>query len=279
MKKIAFLTCSNLDGFVADDQLLAQELESQGQYKVSNIPWDAPTDWQEFDVVIIRTTWDYYKRLNEFLETLRHISSLTRLINSVDVVQWNCHKGYLLELENKGVTIVPTVFLKYPCTISIPADWKAEKFIIKPCISASAYKTLVLTREDIREMNFKNELYPGDWMLQPFLDEIKQGEISLHYFNRHFSHAIIKIPKSGDFRVQEEHGGDIQSFKPDSVLLKLGEKIISNITHDIFYARVDLVPFKGTYALMELELIEPALYFRTDPQSEKNFHNEFNKIF
>lgn len=279
MKKICFLSCQDLTGYVLDDKLAIEELEKNGQYQVSSVAWDSDADWKSFDLVIIRTTWDYHKRLHEFVEKLKLIASKTKLLNSPEVVNWNFHKGYLKELEAKGVAITPTHLFTYPGKIEIPNEWQQEKFIIKPAISAGAYKTMIVTRKELESKSLEAEMYPADWMLQPFLTEIKDGEISLHYFHKNFSHGIIKVPKAGDFRVQEEHGGDIRPYHPDESLIKQGKDLLDKIPHDLLYARVDLVPYQGQYVLMELELIEPSLYFRTSSQSVKNFKLALDKIF
>lgn len=279
MKKICFLSCKDLDGYVVDDKLAIDELDKNQEYKVTIVPWDEDYNWKEFDLVIIRTTWDYVQRINDFLPKLRLIDSQAPLMNSFEVVEWNHHKFYLKELEARGVKIVPTQNFTYPGTITAPADWKNDHFIIKPAVSATAYKTMIVKREDLNSPVVLKELYPGDWLLQPFLTEIDQGEISLCYFNKSFSHATIKIPRPGDFRVQEEHGGDIQSYIADKGLIMIGQKIVEAIPFDLLYARVDLVKSGNDYLLMELELIEPSLYFRTNSQSVIKFKAALDKIF
>ena len=266
-------------GYVVDDKLAIEVLEKNNEYQVTSVAWDQDYDWTQFDLVIIRTTWDYVQRINEFLPKLKLIASQTKLLNSYEVVDWNHHKFYLKELEAKGVKIVPTQNFTYPCTITPPAEWKNERFIIKPAVSATAYKTMIVKRADLNSPEVTKELYAGDWLLQPFLDEIDKGEISLCYFKNSFSHATIKIPKSGDFRVQEEHGGDIQGYTPDQNLISIGQKIVDAIPFDLLYARVDLVKSGNDYLLMELELIEPSLYFRTNSQSVIYFKAALDKIF
>lgn len=274
---IALLSCRSLTGYISDEQLLVDELCQHG-HQVELIPWDENTDWQKFDLAIIRTTWDYIQRADEFMAKLKLIATQTKLYNSAEVAQWNIHKEYLGEMEKKGTRIVPTVFFKWPGSFTIPADWKDNKFILKPCVSASAWKTMVVSREDITTGKVHADLHDGAWMLQPFLEEIKQGEISLHYFAGKFSHAIVKVPKAGDFRVQEEHGGDIISYTPSPELEKLGAQTVASIPHELLYARVDLVPVAGDYLLMELELIEPALYFRTHKDAPRNFRLALESI-
>lgn len=279
MKNIAFLSCQSLAGHVADDQLLVDELEQNGDFKISTIPWDQREDWSRYDLVVIRTTWDYHHRPEEFVKVLKEIEKQTRLVNSSKVVEWNYNKKYLKELHERGVYIVPTVFFRYPQDPLLPSDWEYPRLVVKPAISANSFKTMILSREDFLEGRYKKELFEGDWMLQPFLEEIHQGEYSLHYFNRKFSHAILKVPKAGDFRVQEEHGGIITKYEPNEELLEACSNILAHVPDELLYARVDLVPFQGKLALMELEMIEPALYFRKDPEAAKNFHREFKKLF
>lgn len=279
MKNICFLSCQSLEGHVTDDTLAVAELEKHGTYKVTTIPWDDEADWAAFDLVITRTTWDYHKRPAEFVAKLKYISTQTTLMNSVGVVEWNFHKGYLKELESKGVKIVPTQMFKYPGKIEIPASWNYQRLIVKPAISANAYKTIIVERGDLNSEAVLSQLHDGDWMLQPFMEEIKQGEVSLHFFNKEFSHGILKVPKGGDFRVQEEHGGHISSFAPDAKLLKESTDLVKKVPFDLLFARVDVVFWQGNYVLMEIELIEPALYFRTSTESVVNFKAALDKFF
>jgi glutathione synthase/RimK-type ligase-like ATP-grasp enzyme len=279
MKRICFLSCQSLKGLVNDDGLVITELKKNGEYQVTEIPWDNEADWASFDLAVVRTTWDYVPRFQEFLKKLEFIASQTKLLNSLEVIQWNYHKGYLKELESRGVNIVPTVMFAFPGEIKIPSQWKEERFIVKPAISATAFKTMIVSREDLTKESFLAELFPGDWMLQPFLEEIKQGEVSLHFFGKKFSHGIIKLPRPGDFRVQEEHGGSIQEFTPDQGLLDFSDHLLAQVPFDLLLARVDVVKWKNEYVLMELELIEPALSFRTSSQSVRSFKAALDKIF
>jgi glutathione synthase/RimK-type ligase-like ATP-grasp enzyme len=200
-------------------------------------------------------------------------------MNPAPIVEWNFHKGYLKDLEKKGVAIVPTVFFKETDSISLPGNWNYQRFIIKPAISANAYKTVIISQDELLSGAYKNHLAPGDWLLQPFMEEIKQGEVSLHFFNKTFSHGITKTPKAGDFRVQEEHGGLIQNYTPSAELLATAQNVLTQIPSKLLYARVDLVFWQGHWVLMEVELIEPALYFRMDPQSVVNYKRAIDEHF
>jgi glutathione synthase/RimK-type ligase-like ATP-grasp enzyme len=277
MMNIVFLSCESLDGHVVDDHILVQELERKG-YSISTLPWNIDTDWSKFDCAIIRTTWDYVNRPQEFLQKLEKISQETRLLNSLSTIKWNIHKSYLSEFEAKGITIVPTLFFKNTDPFMIPTSWECDKIVIKPAISAGSFNTMVFTKEELKSEDFRSKLMAGDWMCQPYLPQISEGEISLIYFNKKFSHGLIKTPKSNEFRVQEEFGGEVRAINPDPELLKAGEKIINAVSDELLYARVDFIPHKNQYALMELELIEPSLYFRTHPSSALNFIMAFENV-
>lgn len=263
--KIFFLSCDELTGFIVDEDLLVKELEADG-HTVSTYSWRADTDWSSYDCGIIRTTWDYMKYPEEFYQKLELISEKTKLMNELSTVKWNIHKSYLKSFAENGIRIVPTVFYRHDEKLIIPDSWP-QTVVVKPVVSAGAYNTFVLNKEEA----VSKVLPAGDWMCQPFLPQIKKGEYSLIYFNKKFSHALIKVPKDGDFRVQEEFGGDIIPITPDQKMLELSNSIMRVVKEDLLYARVDLVPYEDSYALMELELIEPALYFRTNKEASKNF--------
>lgn len=268
--RLVFLSCDSLDGFVVDEDIVVKELESQG-HTVTTLSWRSEADWSSFDCAIIRTTWDYMEYPEEFFQKLATISKKTKLLNGLSTVKWNIHKSYLRMFQDKGIPIVPTVFFSDTETFALPKNWSFEKFVIKPSVSAGSFKTLVYEKKDIDSGKFREALHPGDWMCQPFLPQIKDGETSLIYFDKVFSHALLKVPKAGEFRVQEEFGGDIIPLEPSPELIEFGQRVIALVPEDLLYARVDLIPHNGQYALMEIELIEPALYFRTNKNASANF--------
>lgn len=262
--KIACLSCNDLSNYTTDEHLLVSELKHRG-HTVETISWMADYDWETLDCVLIRTTWDYIHHSKKFMEKLELIASKTKLLNSLDVVKWNFNKRYLFELEKKGVLIVPSLLLEHSSMVNIPLDW--NEIIAKPLVSNGAYLTQKISRNHV--------FTGGEWLIQPFLNEIYTGELSLFYFNGNYSHAVKKIPRRGSFYVQEEHGGDIRPFTPTTELIDLGKSILSKIDHSIFYARVDLVPYQGSYALMEIELIEPAIYFSKSENAARNYVDAF----
>lgn len=281
LRKLCFLSTDNLDGYVFDDDLAIKPLQKLG-WQVETISWrDETVDWSDFAAVIIRTTWDYQKSPAEFLKVLRKIeASQARLENSLPTVEWNLSKLYLRELENQGLKIVPTIWGEKSITKAKYDEWQhyfqTDEIIIKPIISATAEYTYRL-KEFSPELTKIFENRP--FMVQKFMPNIvAEGEFSLFYFGENYSHAILKNPKTKDFRVQEEHGGIITAVTPSAKLLQTAEKVLSLINPRPLYARVDFVrDDEDDFCVMELELIEPALYLRMDKNAPMLFAETIDK--
>ncbi len=234
--------------FFCSDALTYSPLASLG-WEVDNVPWRTKgAKWDRYDVVVIRSTWDYSRHPNEFLETLEAIEgSGTQLANPVSIVRWNIDKRYLLELAGLGVTTVPTLWFDSLTHAALPNAFDqlaTQEIVIKPTIGAGADDTFRLTSTAKAEYlatamaPFQNKAA----MIQPFLDTIlDEGEYSLFYFAGKFSHAVRKQPKAGDFRVQEEHGGIIRRVDPDDELLQTADSALGALRMKLLYARVDLV--------------------------------------
>ena len=273
-RRCCFLSMDDMGHYVADDDLAIAPLDDRG-WEVSTISWrDTDVDWNEFAIVVIRTPWDYQRSPNEFLTVLERIdSSNARLENPLDVVKWNLDKRYLFDLESRGLQIVPTIWdgvYDQRVFYRWMADLGCDELIIKPTVSATAEHTYRLTEFDA---SLVDVFADRSFMVQPFLESIvTEGEYSLFYFNGEYSHTILKSPKAEDFRVQEEHGGLITAFKPDQTLRDAGGRAFEMIKPSPLYARVDLVRNdESEFVLIELELIEPALYLRMDPEAPARF--------
>ncbi len=284
LRHCAFLTLENRDGFYIYDHLLFEPLGKLG-WSVEEIPWNRPhTDWGRYDAVVIRSAWDYQTAPEMFLATLEQIDSATKLYNPLGICRWNLNKRYLRDLEAKGVPIVPTHWLNGLDQRSIEAVMEtcsALRLVAKPLIGANADDTFVLESEDAISWQPAISVFADrEVMLQPFVDAIQvEGEYSLFYFGGQFSHAILKRPADGDFRVQEEHGGIIRSVTPAADLIQVGKQAVAAIGVTLLYARVDLVRLEsGQPALIELELIEPSLYFQEFPDSTELFAAQFDQM-
>ena len=157
--------------------------------------------------------------------------------------------------------------------------FNTQQIVIKPTISANSDNTFWLKRETFAQEKplLEKSLKGRQLMVQPFIPAIiEKGEYSIFYFAGQYSHCILKTPKQGDFRVQEEHGGLLSSIDPSAELLSAAQKALNTIPEDVLYARIDLVEFEGQYQLMEIELIEPSLYFNLDDQAASKFSKAFD---
>lgn len=285
MKRCAFLSMDSLQGYFVYDELCYQPMAEAG-WHTEAVSWrDKTVDWSTFDVVVIRSPWDYQKDPKAFMACLeRIVASGAILENPLPLVRWNLDKSYLKEMQVAGIPIVPTLWQSH-----FEAEVLHEAFdrlgcdelVIKPLLSANADDTFRLTRAGFRyDLETLGELFDRRaHMIQPFVDAIiNEGEYSLFYFGGKFSHAILKRPKAEDFRVQEEHGGQLQAIHPEPALQALAGRTLDAIPDKTLYARLDYVRMQGTpdgFALMELELIEPSLYFNMDADSPQRFVDAF----
>jgi glutathione synthase/RimK-type ligase-like ATP-grasp enzyme len=282
MRPIAFLTMSDTSGFMIYDQLLYAPLSARG-FAVEAVAWDKTgVDWSRFEAVVIRSPWDYQQRPEAFMQALRQISAQTRLENPYELVAWNIHKGYLGDLEKRGVPIVPTLFMdrfEIRTVRDYMRDSASRKHVVKPAVSANADDTYVIWEGNLNAEFLQTRFGPRNVLLQPFLPAIQsEGEFSAFFFGSDLSHIILKTPRTGDFRVQEEHGGQLRLVrKPESALVEAATNCWKAIMPHPLYGRVDLVRSDKGFLLMEVELIEPSLYFNMDPDSPERFASVFDR--
>lgn len=285
MRRCAFLTMTDPTGYVIDDDLAIDPLAALG-WEVSLVPWDQPdVDWDAFEVVVIRSPWDYQHRPEAFLSVLAEIdASRAVLENPLEVVRWNLDKTYLRDLEARGVAVVPTHWgsdMQAGGFQALFQHTNADELVVKPTVGAGAVGAFRADRTAAASVGPRAEAYYAarPFMAQPFVPSVlDEGEYSLFYFDGVLSHAILKTPKAMDFRVQEEHGGIIRRVAPEPALVQAGERVLRALGRTLLYARVDLVRANGGdgYWLMEVELVEPALYFRFAPESTALFAQALN---
>lgn len=283
-KKTALLSTDNLQNFFTYDKLLIEPMKKIG-WIAEEISWrNENVNWNDYDAVIVRSTWDYQNDSEKFIGVLEKINNVSHLENDLDLMKWNMNKNYLFDLEQKGIKIVDTIWEKNFNTNLAHEYFEkldTDEIIIKPNISANADNTFRLTREKLnKNLEQLEKIFAvREFMVQPFLKNIiDEGEYSLFFFNGRFSHSVLKKPKENDFRVQEEHGGNIQPFKVASELILIAENIIKKLSTIPLYGRVDLVRNnQNQFALIELELIEPSLYLNKDDQSSLRFVKAFEE--
>ena len=265
--KIALLTCEKLPELTAADQLLIPEL-AKHNIEAKPVIWsDQTINWSDFDYLIFRNTWDYFEKEIEFNLWLDQIEKLgIKTLNTIGIIKQNKHKFYLREMEKQGISILPTVFIDKTNSLNlaelIPSHWK--KAVIKPAFSAGSYLTEVFEVADIQKINadYKNLAQEKELLLQEFMPEIQTlGETSFIFFNKKFSHCVNKKPVDGDFRVQSQFGGKYSLVQPSQELIEKAQKIVNTFPENLLYARVDGIIIGTELYLMEIECIEPDLYF------------------
>jgi hypothetical protein len=278
VRHVAFLTLHDRAGFVIDDELAVLPLARRG-LKVETIPWDRPgVDWRRYALVVIRSTWDYQHHPEKFLDVLEAIERQgVRLENGSEIARWNMKKTYLRDLASKGIEIVPTFWregLGAGELVPLFDELRGEEGVIKPVMSSNAQGAWRLDAARARALAPEIEAYFAGrpLMMQPFERGIaEEGEFSMVYFNGTHSHSLLKAPKAGDFRAQEEYGSKIIPLAPEPALLTAGDAAMAAIGQKLLYARADFVRSGDVFRLMELELVEPSLYLRTDPGAADRF--------
>lgn len=277
--------------FMAEvDDPLVEALQARGATVHRPVWHDPDVDWSSFDLALVRTAWDYVERRDEFVAWAARAAELTRLWNPPDVLRWNSHKSYLLELEERGAPVVPTAWLGQGDRIELAQllrdrDW--ARAVVKPAIASGSrgmvrvavrgargadHDGIVGAGEvdlDAGQRHLDDLLSIGDAMVQPFLARVaERGELSVVVVNGAVSHAVRKVPRIGEYRIQEGYGG---RYAPEPVTAEvdaLARWVVDATGAQLFISRVDLLEDDtGALQLAELEACEPDLYVRAVPES------------
>ena len=285
--RVALATSAAWPTLGPDDDAIAPALSRRGVDAEIAVWTDRAVNWNRFDLVLVRSCWDYHDDLPRWLAWIDEravAGATTRLANAPEVLRWNATKVYLRDLESRGIATIPTRWLN-PADLASPevldaalaaSPWR--DVVLKPAVSAGALATFHLTRASSSQ-GARPALPPptalaslrrrAPAMLQPFVREIAAaGEWSLLFFGDEPSHAVLKTPAPGDFRVQERHGGVTRSLRADDDLWAFGRRVLA-AAHaaapapddgPFVYARVDVVITSTGPWLVELEVTEPALF-------------------
>jgi hypothetical protein len=273
--KIAFITCHDLletgprrraDAFEHDLQIGALRDGMAGaQASVVEIDWRSPLEaFDGFDLALLGTTWDYQDHALDFLARLEELSSLgIDVCNRPEVARWNIDKSYLRAPELAGVAAIPTLWRDEPDAADINGAFDlfdCERLVVKRRVGAGA----------VGQVDFMRSAPPPvDWrlgcagLIQPFLPSIEtEGEYSLIFIDGEFSHALVKRPAAGDYRIQSSYGGVETAITPSVDDMCAARSVLDALPFtDLLYARIDMVRgLEGVLRLMEAELIEPYLY-------------------
>lgn len=272
---VALATCSTLPSWEVDDRPLVEALRARG-VQVDVLPWDMPADWSEYTACLLRTTWDYCDRLEEFLSWVRRVGTETRLWNPPALVEWNARKSYLRDLELRGAPVIPTEWLDPSSEGGRLAEvlrrrgW--QRAFLKPEVGASARLTMPFEEspDGLARAEELLRLNPGErWLVQPFLASVlEEGEVSAIFIDGELTHGVRKTPVPGDYRVQDDFGARDECWDPSPEERELCERIVAQVPTPWLYARVDLLrDDSGALLLTELEAIEPSMFFRHAPEA------------
>lgn len=271
-KRIALVTCSAYPKLTEDDQVLAAALVAAGAEAVPADWRDQRVPWNNFDLAVVRSTWDYHLHAAEFAEWIDRAAASTRLLNPAPLVRWNMNKRYLAEIGARGIPVLPSVIVEPGAIIPVARilDLGWSDVVVKPLVGASAWQMTHCAPNAIRDA-VSLELQQSAYMIQPYASCIAQGEYSLVYFDGEFSHAVLKTPRTGDFRTQRELGASQSVVQPDDSMVSGAAEVLRHLPSKPAYARIDGIRQDGRFVLMEAELIEPELYFRLFPSAAAKF--------
>jgi len=257
-----------------EDKLVEDALKKEG-FSTQKVAWsDKKHDWSTVEYALFRTTWDYFDRFDQFLPWLNASAKLTTFINSYNLISWNLDKHYLRELYQSGINTIPTEYCKQNEDYSLREITKKngwEKLVIKPTVSGAAKDTFLISSDEVsnKQVLFDALLEKQSMMVQEAQTFIlEKGEFSLVMIGLEFSHAVLKVAKKGDFRVQDDFGGTVHDYNPTLKEIEFARRALQACPELPIYARVDMIyDNKGHLAIVELELIEPELWFRKVPSA------------
>lgn len=280
---LAFVTCREYPELTPDDRAVVPTLAGAG-FAVTPVVWDDPAAaWDGFDAILVRSPWDYYQVPGAFPAWLdARASGRAPLLNPPEVLRWNLDKFYLRDLEARGVPVLPTRFVARGSATPLAEVLDGEGWdeaVVKPSFSAGGWRTSRVTRAAAgdAEPAFRALAREGGVLVQRFAPEILgDGEWTLVFYGGAYSHAVRKTGAPGEFRIHEEHGGAVHEAVAPPALVEAATCAVraaedASGVAPFLYARVDGVLAPDGFRLMELEALEPELFFRRDPAAPARF--------
>ena len=270
--RLGVITSGAFPDLVKDDQPFLAALPALG-VRVVPLVWGAATLAAEVDAYLVRSPWDWYLRPDEFDAFLAALPE-TRTHNAPSLMRAYLGKDYLLAFAAAGIATVPTELVDGGHAEIGRAiarrDW--SRSVVKPIRSAGAHRTICIDGGIAPP-----SLAPERWLVQRYLPEIERGELSFVFFDGELSHCVRKSPRAGDFRVQREHGGNSERHVPSAELVAQAARALSQLGPAPLYARVDGVVVDDELLLMELEVVEPELFFGLCAEAGPRFANALCK--
>jgi glutathione synthase/RimK-type ligase-like ATP-grasp enzyme len=277
MIDVLLVTCAAWPAGEPGGDLVVRELADRG-VTAAWVAWDDPgVDWAEARRVLIRSTWDYERRRDEFIDWARKVQQLTTLVNTAQVVEWNTDKIYLLDLIEAELPVVPTLGVDSEFELA-PAVATFEPAVVKPRVGAGGRGVVVFDLEPGGPEGLdESQLQPGPWVVQPLVESVHtEGETSVFVLGGRVVSQVRKLPAAGEIRVHEEYGGTAEAVEVtaeagDLALrtVEVAEKLLATV---LPYARVDLMRLAdGQLVVSELEVVEPGLYLDVVPGNAAAF--------
>lgn len=277
-RRIAYVTYDQLPAGTDDDARTIPLLAARGVTAIPTIWNDPGVEWSGFDLVVIRSPWDYFIYPDAFRAWLDQLEAeRIRVMNPIPILRWNMDKRYLRELADAGVNLAPTRWARRGERADLAAILREEGWaeaVVKPVVSGGAFHTERVDAGTLGPAQARLDALLGerDMMIQRYMEEIgTAGEWSLLFFNGQFSHAVIKLPAPGDFRVQSQHGGSSAVATAPAEIRQTAESILARVDSPLLYARVDGLVHEGRFMLIELEILEPSLFLDTAPGARERF--------
>ena len=278
-------TNAYISNVLREDELVINALEGK-DLSVIKKDWNDPNfNWNNTRSVLFRSTWDYFDNFEQFKKWFDKTRNTCLMINSSETIEWNLDKHYLLDLQKHQIPIPNSIFIKRGSSVDLSLlmqkkNW--NEIVVKPTISGAAKNTYRLKKEDINQFDstWKKLIYQEDFIVQEFQNNvIKKGEVAMMVIGGKYTHAVLKKAKEGDFRVQDDFGGSIAKYSPSEKMVKLAEKCTGILSAIPSYARVDIIwDNSGDLAVSELELIEPELWFRLNPNAAQKLAEHVDLI-
>ena len=258
-----------IENVLKEDGLLIEALNNLGLKTIKKDWNDSNFNWNSTKTAVFRSTWDYFDKFSIFQNWLSQVQNKCVLINSYEQIKWNLDKHYLQDLKNWSLPIPKIVFINKMSGTKlkdIATNMKWNHIVVKPTVSGAAKNTFQLKDQEIEnfQTNWIRLTNEEDFIVQEFQKNIiKSGEIAVMLFGGKYSHAVLKKAKKGDFRVQDDFGGTVETITPSKEIIDLAEKAIKKLNPTPLYCRVDVILNNQNKAvIIELELIEPELWFR-----------------